>query len=241
MVASNNHDWVTAKKEYDAALALSPSDPVMRLIIGMWLARLGYSKQALLEFETAYASDPLGYWCVYNRATQLDTLGRHDEARHFLDLLPGLEAEPQWLTVIARWRNAVWRHDYTAARHFVGQMSSLGDATATTAHAVVTAALLDPARWPQAEKAIAAAETESGNASRLRLFAPQLNAAPLLAGFEPGNQQPDGKLLWTVDFKALHRDPAFQSFLQRMKFIDYWRSNGWPPQCKPEGDGVRCE
>jgi TolB-like protein/DNA-binding winged helix-turn-helix (wHTH) protein/Tfp pilus assembly protein PilF len=241
MVASNNHDWVMAKKEYDAALALSPSDPTMRLIIGMWLARLGYSEQALSEFETAYASDPLSYWCVYNRATQLDTLGRHDEATHFLDLLPGLEAEPQWLTVIARWRNAVWRHDYKAARHFVGQMSSLGDATGATAYAAVTEALRDPARWPQAENAIAALAAKTGGVSQLRLFAPQLNAAPLLAEFEPGNQQPDGKVLWTVDFTALHRDPAFQSFLQRMKFVDYWRSNGWPPQCKPESDGARCE
>ncbi len=247
LVASHNHDWVTVKKEYDAALARFPNDLVMRSIIGMWLGRLGYGEQALSEFETAYASDPLSYWGAYNLATELDTLGRHDEARHFLDMLPGLESEPEWLTVTARWRNAVWRHDYTAARHFAGQISSLpsqGDmktADAAVAYAAVTEALLDPARWPQAENAIAAVEAKTGNVNRLRLFTPQSNAAPLLAGFEPGDQQPDGKLLWTVDFTALHRDPAFQSFLQRMKFIDYWRSNGWPPQCKPEGDGARCE
>lgn len=239
LVASHNHDWVTVKKEYDAALAQSPNDQVMRSIIGMWLGRLGYGEQALSEFETNYSSDPLSYWGTYNLATELDTLGRHDEARHYLDLLPGLESEPEWLTVTARWRNAVWRHDYTAARHFVGQMP--GQEDETTAYAAVTEALLDPARWPQAEAAIAAAEAKSGSASPLRLFAPPLNAAPILASFEPGDQQPDGKILWTVDFTALHRDPAFQSFLQRMKFIDYWRSNGWPPQCKPEGDGARCE
>lgn len=244
MVAAHSHDWVTAKKEYDAALALSPSDPIMHSIIGMWLGRLGYGEQALSEFETNYASDPLSYWGTYNLATELDTLGRHDEARHFLDLLPGLESEPEWLTVTARWRNAVWRHDYTAARHFVAQMSSLSiqeDEKTAYAYAAVTEALLDPARWPKAEAAIAVLEAKTGGVSQLRLFAPPLNAAPLLAEFEPGDQQPNGKILWTVDFTALHRSPAFRSFLQRMKFIDYWRSNGWPPQCKPEGDGARCE
>ncbi|GGY18930.1 hypothetical protein GCM10008098_08830 [Rhodanobacter panaciterrae] len=249
LVASHNHDWVTVKKEYDAALARSPNDQVMRSIIGMWLGRLGYGKQALSEFETNYSSDPLSYWGTYNLATELDTLGRHDEARHFLDLLPGLESEPEWLTVIARWRNAVWRHDYTAARHFVEQMSGpssqedekTAHAYAAVAYAAVTEALLDPTRWPQAEAAIATLEAKTGGVSLLRLFAPPLNATPLLAEFEPGDQQPDGKILWTVDFTALHRDPAFPSFLQRMKFIDYWRSNGWPPQCKPEGDSARCE
>ncbi|WP_449427814.1 winged helix-turn-helix domain-containing tetratricopeptide repeat protein [Rhodanobacter umsongensis] len=249
MVAAHSHDWVTAKKEYDAAFALSPGDPIMRTIIGMWLGRLGYGEQALSEFETVYSSDPLSYWDTYNRATELDTLGRHDEAKHFLDLLPGLESEPGWFTVTARWRNAVWRRDYTAARNFARQISSLpsqgdektADANAGVAFAAVTEALLDPARWPKAEAAIAALEAKAGGASSLRLFAPQLSAAPLLAAFEPGDQQPNGKLLWTVDFTALHRDPAFQGFLQRMKFIDYWHSNGWPPQCKPEGDGARCE
>jgi TolB-like protein/DNA-binding winged helix-turn-helix (wHTH) protein/Tfp pilus assembly protein PilF len=248
MVASHNHDWVTAKKEYDAALALSPGDPVMRTIVGMWLGRLGYGEQALSDFEMAYASDPLSYWGAYNRATELDTLGRHDEARQFLDLLPGLESKPERLTVAARWRNAIWRHDYSAARRFAGQMSSLsseeGETTthafAAVAYAAVTEALLDPARRPKADAAIAALEARTGDASQLRLFAPPLDAAPLLAEFELGDQQPDGKILWTVDFTALHRDPAFLNFLQRMKFIDYWQSNGWPPQCKPEGDSARC-
>ena len=239
MAASHSRDWATAKKEYDAALALAPADATMRLIVGMWLGRLGYGEQALSQFETAYLSDPLSYWTTYNRATELDTLGRHDEARHYLDLLPGLESEPGMLTTAARWRNAVWRHDYTAARNFAGQMPSQENEAA--AYVAVTEALLDPARWPRAEQAIAAVEAKTSSVSQLRLFAPPLEVAPILAGFEPGDQQPDGKILWTVDFTALHRSPEFPSFLQRMKFIEYWRSNGWPPQCKPDGDGARCK
>lgn len=239
MAAAHSRDWTTVKKEYDAALALAPTDATLRLIDGMWLGRLGYGEQALSQFETAYRSDPLSYWTAYNRATELDTLGRHNEARHYLDLLPGLEPESATLTSAARWRNAVWRHDYTAARNFSRQMPGSGNEAA--AYTAVTDALLDRARWSQARTAIAALEARTGDASRLRLFAPQMDAAPVLSGFKPGSQQPDGKILWTVEFTTLHRDPAFQSFLQRMKFIEYWRSNGWPAECKREGDNARCE
>jgi hypothetical protein len=108
--------------------------------------------------------------------------------------------------------------------------------------AAVTDALVDSSRWPQADTAIAAYETKTHGTSRLRLFEPKPNAEALLATFETGTQQPNGKLLWAMEFSAVRHAPAFQGFLKRMKFIDYWNANGWPPQCKPNGDdGARCD
>jgi hypothetical protein len=40
---------------------------------------------------------------------------------------------------------------------------------------------------------------------------------------------------------ALRHDPKFQKLLHRTRIIDYWNTRGWPPQCKPDGDGARCE
>ena len=40
---------------------------------------------------------------------------------------------------------------------------------------------------------------------------------------------------------ALRRDPAFQDFLRRTHIIDYWRSNGWPAQCRPDGERAVCD
>ena len=238
MIAEKNHDWSTAKKEYETALALNPSDVIMHNITGMWLGRLGYGDLALAQFQTGYASDPLGYWVTYNLGVQLDALGRHDQAQHYLDKLPELEHVPIELTAAARWRNAVWRRDFTAAREFAAHMSS--GAGMSAAYVAVTEALADPSRWPQADAAMAAYEARVGSPLRLRLFEPQPDAEALLGSFETGTQQPDGELVWTVEFNAVRRGPAFQDFLKRMKFIDYWNANGWPPQCRPEGDGARC-
>jgi Tfp pilus assembly protein PilF len=240
MVASHNKDWATAKREYNTALALNPADSVVHNVDGMFLSRLGYGEQALAQFETGYAADPLGYWVTYNMGTQLDVLGRHDEAKTYLDLLPGREAKPSTLTDVARWRNAVWRKDFFAARSFAAQLPESGGSR--KAYAAVTEALIDPAAWPQAEAAIGEREpTLDTRPDRLRLYEPRSNAADILATFEPGDQQPGGNLIWAPEYAHVRRDPAFQDFLKHMKFIDFWNVNGWPPQCKPDGDGARCD
>jgi Flp pilus assembly protein TadD len=239
-VAAHNKDWATVKKEYDTALALNPSDPVAHNIDGMFLSRLGYGEQALTQFEIGYASDPLGYWVTYNMGTHLDVLGRYDEAKTYLDLLPIREAKPSAMTEVARWRNAVWRRDFTAARGFAVQLPE--NDGLRKAYVAVTDALVDPDAWPQAEAAIGEHESASGTRpSLLRLYEPMPNAADILATFEPGDQQPGGNLIWAPEYAALRRDPAFQGFIKQMKFINFWNVNGWPPQCKPAGDGARCD
>ncbi|MDE2270910.1 MAG: winged helix-turn-helix domain-containing protein [Xanthomonadaceae bacterium] len=237
-VAAHHKDWATVKQEYDTALTLDPADPVLHNIDGMFLSRLGYGQKALAQFEIAYAADPLGYWVTYNMGTHLDVLGRHDEAKTYLDLLPGRESRLSTRTLVARWRNAVWRKDFAAARGFAAQLPEIGSRKAFTA---VTEALLDPAAWPQAEAAIEEHEaTLDADPYRLRLYEPEPDAAGILAAFEPGAQQPGGNLIWAPGYAAVRRDPAFRKFLKRMKFIEFWNANGWPPQCKPDGNGARC-
>ncbi|HET7223046.1 MAG TPA: winged helix-turn-helix domain-containing protein, partial [Rhodanobacteraceae bacterium] len=240
MIASHNKDWTTVKREYDMALALNPTDPVVHNIDGMFLSRLGYGEQALVQFEIAYAADPLGYWVTYNMGTHLDVLGRHAEAKTYLDLLPGREATPSTDTDVARWRNAVWRRDFIAARSFAAELpESSGTRKAFIA---VTEALIDPAAWPQAEAAIGEREFALGaRPDRLRLYEPKSNVVEILATFEPGAQQPGGNLVWAPGYTPVRRDPAFQDFLRHMKFIEFWNANGWPPQCKPDGNGARCD
>ena len=239
-VAAHNKDWATVKREYDIALALNPADPVTHNIDGMFLSRLGYSKQALAQFEIAYAADPLGYWVTYNMGAHLDVLGRHDEAKTYLDLLPGREAKPSMRTDVARWRNAVWRKDFTAARGFAAQLPE--NDGLRKAYVAVTDALVHPNTWPQAEAAIGQRESALGTYPiLLRLYEPRPNAANLLATFEPGDQQPGGNLIWAPGYGAVRHDPAFQDFLRHMKFVEFWNANGWPPQCKPDGGGARCD
>ena len=240
MVAAHQKDWATVEREYDVALALNPADSIVHNIDGMFLSRLGYGDQALAQFETGYAADPLGYWVTYNMGTQLDVLGRHEKAKAYLDRLPGLEANPSTRTDVARWRNAVWRKNYTAARGFAAQLPD--DGGLKKAYVAVTEALTNSAAWPKAEAAIGELEpTPDTHPDRLRLYEPKPNAADILATFEHGYQQSGGKLIWAPGYAPVRRDPAFRDFLWHMKFIDFWNINGWPPQCKPDGDSARCD
>jgi hypothetical protein len=110
------------------------------------------------------------------------------------------------------------------------------------AYVAVTDALVDPDAWPQAEAAIGERESALGaRPIQLRMFEPRPDAAAILATFEPGDQQPGGNLIWAHAYAAMRGDPAFQVFLQKMKFIDFWNVNGWPPQCHPAGSGARCD
>jgi TolB-like protein/DNA-binding winged helix-turn-helix (wHTH) protein/Tfp pilus assembly protein PilF len=240
MVASHEKDWATVKREYDIALALNPTDPVVHNIDGMFLSRLGYGEQALAQFEIAYAADPLGYWVIYNMGTHLDVLGRHAEAKKYLDLLPEREAKASMDTDVARWRNAVWRGDFVAARSFAAQLPERDGSR--KAFVAVTEALIDPAAWPQAEAAIGERESALGaHPDRLRMYQPKPDAADILATFEPGAQQPGGNLIWAPGYASVRHDPAFQDFVRRMRFIEFWNANGWPSQCKPDGNAARCD
>lgn len=237
-LACQRDEWNDCMKELRATLARNPTDPVMNLVVGMRLAGLGYGEEALRLFRDAYAMDPLGYWAVANLGTQLDTLGHHAEAQHYLDALPGIDDKPNPKTDEMRWRNAVWRKDLAGARDIAAHMPD--DFARKPLYVAFSAALADPARWPQALAQLQAAQQASDRSLLLQLQVPQPNETMALRYFE----QPwmfEGKLLWVREYAAIRQGPAFSDFLRRTKRLAYWNANGWPPQCKPDGDGARCE
>jgi hypothetical protein len=112
------------------------------------------------------------------------------------------------------------------------------------AYAATTDALVDPARWPQAEPLIEASEHASGRYNFVRILKPHPDFAGILAGLEVPmltGSSSYNMLMWNPEYAALRRDPAFQDFLHRTHIIDYWRSNGWPAQCHAEGERAICE
>lgn len=237
-LACMRDEWVDCMKELRTTLARNPTEPVMNMLVGMRLAGLGYGEEALHLFQADEAMDPLGYWAVANLGTQLDTLGRHAEAQHYLDALPGLDGKPNPMTDAMRWRNAVWRNDFAAAHDIAAHMPD--SYAQKPLYAAFSAALADPSQWPQALAKLHAAQEASAAPLVLQLQAPQPDQAMALRFFE----KPwffEGKLLWVPEYAAIRQGPAFSDFLRRTKILAYWNENGWPPQCKPDGDGARCD
>jgi len=239
--ACQRTEWTECMSQLRIVHTLSPADSLTHLMHGIFLAELGYREQALLQFETANAADPLNYWTNALCGQTLDALGRHDDAKHYLDLLPSLETKPAGLTLVARWRNAIWRKDFVGAADFAAQMPE--NVHQRAAYAAVTAAMLDATRWPAADDAITSRERELGRASWLRLLEPRLNMPAVTSLIEADVRgfNIDAILMWTPEYASLRRAPEFGDLLRRMHMSQYWAENGWPRQCSAEGTDVRCE
>jgi TolB-like protein/DNA-binding winged helix-turn-helix (wHTH) protein len=242
LVACQSADWETCMNEFRHALSIDASNSHVRALYAYWLVGLGYREDALAEAETGWALNPLHFQSAFVRGRILDTLGRHDEAKTYLDALPNLNSTVSATFAYSRWYNAIWRHDLTAASEFVKQMPE--QESFRDAYNAGTQALADPARWPQAEAVIAESEAKTGKYNFLRLQMPQVDIPTAIVRIEQMLRRgfPSYYMLfWQPEYAFLRRDPAFQDFLKHARIIDYWRSHGWPPQCKPEGDGARCE
>lgn len=242
-LACRNSDWKRCMDILRHVLTLAPADTVLRTTYGRWLAPTGYLDEALRQTEIATASDPLNYVAIFFRARVLDTLGRHDAAKQALDTAAKVAPLNRgvWLPY-SRWYNAVWRHDYAAARESAAAMPV--DEHFHDAYVAVTEALIDPALWPQAETAIETCERETGRYNFVRVLQPRADFRKVIEALEDVQRTGSSSyslLLWNPEYVALRRDPAFQDFLRRTHIVDYWRSNGWPAQCHAEGERAVCD
>jgi tetratricopeptide (TPR) repeat protein len=234
--------WQACFKQTRVALALDPTDAQTRIQYAWWLVGAGYLHAAQLETEAAWFSDPLNYWINFARGRVLDTLGRHDEARRFFDAMPALDAAGAKRLVYPRWFNAVWRADIGAARQFADQMAP--EEGFRDGHIAVTEALANPARWPEAAKLLDESEARAGRFNFARPLQPGYDPVKTIKGLEDilhGGFGSYWMMIWQPEYVGLRKTPEFQEFLRRNKLIGFWRSNGWPPQCKPDGDGARCD
>jgi len=46
---------------------------------------------------------------------------------------------------------------------------------------------------------------------------------------------------WMPQASVMRRDPRFVQFARDIGLLAFWRSNGWPDLCAPEGDAVTCK
>lgn len=239
--ACRGNRWEACLRLLERARKSAPSDSPAHFQYAMALAALGYLDQAEKVMREGVERDPISPGWRFGYGRILDTLGRHDAARAQFALSDGFSR-------YALWFNAVWRRDYVEAARVA---EGLGDSTHSNndrlyrpSYVATTQALLDPARWPQAEAAMRASEGETGLMNFLRVLVPRANAAKLIAGLDVVRERSYSSwdlLLWTRDLAYIRRDPAFQDYLRDNGILDYWRKYGFPKQCRAQGDGAVCE
>jgi len=238
ILACRAGEWSRCMATFRRATELDPSDTESRIVYTNWMAGLGFVAAAMREAETVWTADPFSYDANFTRGRLLDTLGRHDEAKQFFDAAtpasPGL--------IYARWHNALWRKDLNAARELAAAMPQSDGFRES--YLGITEASADPSRWAQVQPLIGTSERATGRVNVLRIMLPNPDYRLEIEGLERmlrAGWPSYHLLLWMPEYAALRADPAFGEFLVRTHIIDYWRSEGFPPQCRAEGDRARCD
>lgn len=237
-------EWERCLGLYRKTSALAPSETQPKSQYAMALAALGYLDQAETVMREGIARDPLNPGWRFSYGRILDTQGRHDEARAQF-------AQSAAFSQYGKWFNAVWRRDFDAARQVAASIGSAVDIDAIAydrllrdSYVLTTEALVDPTRWPEAEAAMRRTEQQTGLMNFLGVLQPGRDVRELIDGLDRVRQRSYSSwdlLLWTRDLAHLRRDPAFDDYLRRNGILDYWKQNGFPPQCRPVGDGAACD
>lgn len=224
---------------------LNPGHPIGSVALASYLSRLGYLARAEEVLREVVARDPVNSSPRFLLGRLLDTTGRHEEARREL-------ARTGLAGAYARWFNAVWRGDYAAALQVAE--SEIGSASFQDAYGAryapgyvaASRALTDPTLWPEAMARFDQSERTTGLWNFARVLAPDApdHAADYIRRLDEVRQRGYSTwdlLLWTSDLAWLRRDPAFQDYLRDNGILSYWREHGFPPQCRPQGDGAVCD
>lgn len=209
------------------------------------LARLGYLDRAEAQAREWIARDPLNQSAHFTLGRLLDTMGRHEEAQ-----VPfAFSRHTTNFSHYGHWFNAYWRKDYAEAGKLVEEGLASNDENwprLKPGYVAMMRVLTAQGSWAEVEAANRKFEQDTGLFALLRLLQPdaQAHAPELVAGLErtrKGSYSTWDLVLWEKDFVFLRRDPAFQDYLNRNGILAYWRKHGFPPQCRPQGDGAACE
>jgi hypothetical protein len=175
----------------------------------------------------------------------LDTQGRHEEARE------SFARDPEIGGVYGRWFNAVWRGALDEALAIAeqqmapGLMMDSGRMALQPSYVAVSRALIDPARWPEAREVMAAWERDAmGRHAFHRVFDPASDPSALVDMLADARRQAYSSwdlMLWTKPLALLRREPAFQRYVREDGLLAYWRAEGFPPQCREQGEAILCD
>ena len=92
---------------------------------------------------------------------------------------------------------------------------------------------------PDVDAAIA---TIYGTVAADSLLAPDGSGGPvrMSEGYQGTSMSLLAEDWWMPQASVVRRDPRFVQFARDIGLLAFWRSNGWPDLCAPEGDAVKC-
>jgi TolB-like protein/DNA-binding winged helix-turn-helix (wHTH) protein len=230
-----------AEVHHRRALAAMPGDATLHGGYAAMLSETGRLTEALTHREVAWRLEPLSGSAAFHLARGYLAAGRDDDARRFVRLSRQLGFDSASLDH-AEAHLATRAGDFATARALWARRAGSGEGRVMIQ---VLDALEKRGSLAAARAAIRKLPPWHALPFRGRFYAAcmlgdretALEAAA--EGVANGLEATDN--WWIPEAVLLRTDARFPELAQRMNFVEYWRSHGWPDGCAAQGASFRCQ
>ncbi len=224
------YDWDRSTAELEHAVELDPSNTTALLWLAINMHKLGYLERAQTLLDDCLRLDPAYDRCRMHLMYTLHMRGQTDRAiTEYRQLVQNGAAPDDAVLLMA----FLERGDQRMAREVAGSISSEQPVPDTVYRALQNSDANNAAAQQALREWLRDPEFNPRDAQRIAL---QLGAYDLVRPRQ-GSFFP----LWLPDFPEYRRSPDFQRFVRTMGLDAYWRTHGFPPQCRAVGaDGFDC-
>jgi transcriptional activator of cad operon len=256
-------EWVEGELSYRAALAADPSDVTNRNQYTLVVLRpTGRLQRTLAELNESYRLAPAEGYTIHEFALINSLLGRDGEALRFLKLHDQLGGGGQTIGNVLVYTRAAARsgHYQDAIDHSAGALpEAVGSVDGVPLMKIFYAALADPAKNAAARRAfqslLPALESRQIDGQVRGFFVQALTTLGALdAAYDLADRYVNegagmgmvGSRIYLADFwlpemRPFRRDARFNSLVQRLRLIDYWKTYGPPDGCELQGGELSCQ
>lgn len=253
------NSYADARRSFRWALSRAPSNPDIRNWYGSFLLDAGYVQSGLAEKLRAAELDPLSPMIAWQLAYAGIIAGRVDVVESFVQKATA-NRWPGWQANATYGGAALLRGDLPEAeRRMIAAMPQNAAQVRVAFAAIrkrrvdertaVTLAILDPYGPPgrgRFSTQVFAGDVDGALATiRATIDPDSLRSAGHAGPVRPAKGERPGSVLRADWWIALHgvnvrSDPRFVALMEDIGLVDFWRQNGWPDHCRPDGDRVVC-
>ncbi|PHS24258.1 MAG: hypothetical protein COA84_09725 [Robiginitomaculum sp.] len=218
-------------EEFKHALAIDPRNGSALNWLGLAYGFIGDLDAALDQFTTCAKVEPYYAPCVENEYDALASMGRMEEARI------AFEAALDSGAVTDEWGNTALLAYFERKQLFMFATNQSRWLPGWRRHEAIYDAWrnigADHSALVADIRAFAARTTEKRRDTFL---------ANLLIPLGAYDMQPSGLNMWSPENAGYRKSDEFDAYIRQSGVFDYWRKNGFPPQCKPVGaDDFACD
>ena len=235
-------EWAASEDFVKEGLALDPNDPDFLFTYSNLLLRTGQVKQALSVSETLLSVEPLLRAYETQAAMIMAVNGQNEAAVAAFEAIPANTRGGLSYRLLARAHAGAGRYGQAADTLLEGvrvtdprNRKGMEDAAAIIRSAPKKAA---------DQKALPSLGDGEGD---LFFVYAHVGALERVLDYPEREAQigymPDwGKTLWEPAMAPVRKTDRFKALVRKTGLVDYWRANGWPDLCRPQGaDDFVCD